>query len=233
MSKVKSLRAADLGYTWAPWLPDGATWTRDEDGTVDLWQTPKIKPIKDVWDSERGYIADEDRQWLGLTPPDFGDRPWQECILIKGQEPPEPAKPDLPPCPEGEGWVEWSGGECPVPNTVVWAQLRIGECLPLDTANSLRWSHDWGQRDIIRYRVHQPKKYRPYTRDELAGLVGKVLRRKSGTVAMVGMYRPSHGYVIMAGGDLVMWYAGGLLDEWRIVDGTPDGSPCGVEVSDD
>jgi hypothetical protein len=61
---------------------------------------------------------------------------------------------------EGD-WVEWSGGECPVPyNTTVFVKTRSG--LGLDALNDFESCFDWdwlGQyhpMDIVAYRVVKP-----------------------------------------------------------------------------
>lgn len=231
MSKVKSLLAADLGYVWPEWLPDGATWTRDAASHETLWHTPAVEPGLARWVARNPNeaIVPNDRKWLGLTPPDFGDRPWTECILIKGQEPPE-----MPPCPDGDGWVEWSGGECPV-SGMVEVQLDNGDC-ETELSRVFEWQHlaDAGEGcNIIRYRVHQPK-YRPYTDNELKQLVrdGQYLERKDGmcgAIAISWLRASSGGPLAVRLGQGGLWIAESLLEEFV----RRDGSPCGVEVSDD
>ena len=54
-------------------------------------------------------------------------------------------------------WIEWSGGERPVPR----GALIIAECRDrremLMRAADLRWTHQGDYRDIVRYRVIEPK----------------------------------------------------------------------------
>jgi len=51
------------------------------------------------------------------------------------------------------GWIEWPGGECPVPlDTVVEYRLRSGRARML-RATGLYWQHDGGYDDTIAYRV--------------------------------------------------------------------------------
>lgn len=56
--------------------------------------------------------------------------------------------------PDAEGWIEWKGGECPVPcDAIVMAKLRDGSCFD-QRADDWIWTHyleDDG--DIIAYRV--------------------------------------------------------------------------------
>ena len=56
-----------------------------------------------------------------------------------------------------DGWIEWSGGECPVePNTLVDYVTICGEpALYCDCASTLRWKHLSSPCDIIAYRIHR------------------------------------------------------------------------------
>ena len=54
------------------------------------------------------------------------------------------------------GWIEWAGGECPVPpETRVAVQFRFepGVDQGNDRAVDLRWSHKGYDADIIAYRI--------------------------------------------------------------------------------
>lgn len=56
----------------------------------------------------------------------------------------------------GDGWVEWNGGECPVPeNTNVLIKLRDGSFYKeVYTADQYRWQHLGGDdSDIVAYKV--------------------------------------------------------------------------------
>lgn len=62
---------------------------------------------------------------------------------------------------DGEGWLPWSGGECPVAaETVVEVMFRDDWIGPvMDTpcqARDLRWDHRKIDGDIMHYRVIQP-----------------------------------------------------------------------------
>lgn len=61
---------------------------------------------------------------------------------------------------DSEGWIKWSGGDCPVPpDTVVKTRLRFQgkDDGSFDEAKSLRWTHDGGSVDVVAYRVVEPK----------------------------------------------------------------------------
>ncbi|MBD8181656.1 hypothetical protein IFU25_08065 [Pantoea agglomerans] len=56
----------------------------------------------------------------------------------------------------GEGeWIEWGGGECPVPEGVkAEIKFRDGDCAELDTwLDILEWRHKGYGSDIIAYRI--------------------------------------------------------------------------------
>lgn len=58
-------------------------------------------------------------------------------------------------------WIEWPGGECPLPpNTPVDVQFRCGETTESDAVEASEW--DWthgtgrnGEYDIIAYRIRE------------------------------------------------------------------------------
>lgn len=59
------------------------------------------------------------------------------------------------PAADADGWIEWSGGGCPVPaDTVVDVRFRNGdESITYRNAGGLDWQHDHHPRDIIAYRI--------------------------------------------------------------------------------
>jgi hypothetical protein len=55
---------------------------------------------------------------------------------------------------QGDGWIEWGGGECPVADDQrVHVQFRDGEVINNTGGNCIRWSHKGYPRDIIAYRI--------------------------------------------------------------------------------
>lgn len=55
---------------------------------------------------------------------------------------------------ENDGWIEWRGGECPVPNsTVVQVKYRAVYDDDEQKASLCAWNHDGAYDDIIAYRV--------------------------------------------------------------------------------
>lgn len=68
------------------------------------------------------------------------------------------AKAEPQPAPSNDGWIEWNGGECPVPKgTLIDVRHRDGEEF-LDVAALIDlpcqdWEYDWSCGDIIAYRL--------------------------------------------------------------------------------
>lgn len=64
-----------------------------------------------------------------------------------------------PPADNGDGWIKWSGGECPVaPAVLVEPRFRrpsLGICPP-KLARNWYWKHDDDDTDIVAYRIVQP-----------------------------------------------------------------------------
>jgi hypothetical protein len=55
-----------------------------------------------------------------------------------------------------EGWIEWSGGECPLAdNTRHEVRFRDGSIEADDEPQTWNWSEDGVEGDIIAYRVVQ------------------------------------------------------------------------------
>ena len=59
-----------------------------------------------------------------------------------------------PGVPTPGAWVEWSGGENPVPGRNAEVKLRSGDCFTgSDLSPDATWQHIWGEADIIAYRI--------------------------------------------------------------------------------
>lgn len=64
----------------------------------------------------------------------------------------------VPAVQDGEGWIEWSGGECPVEfDTAVEYTMRNGRSCQPWRAGRLLWNHENASWDIVRYRVVSPE----------------------------------------------------------------------------
>lgn len=64
---------------------------------------------------------------------------------------------------KNDGWIEWGGGECPVPDdSLVEVKYRNGTVKPAEPARFYIWTNGYGScsttdADIIAYRLHQPQ----------------------------------------------------------------------------
>lgn len=62
------------------------------------------------------------------------------------------------------GWIEWEGGECPVPRDAsAQFKFRDGGEGEWDLAGGMRWSHAGSGGDIVAYRLCEPA---PTARDK-------------------------------------------------------------------
>lgn len=147
MSEVKSLRAADLGYVWDPRLPDGATWTREKSGTRYLSRkVPEL--FNDGWMSRGEWVSEFSiaLKLLSVEPPGFGDLPWQQCILIKGQEPPEPkyrpyTDEEMKQLVRFAAYIERKDGTCGA-IAVSWVRTSPGGPLAVRIGHGGLWTAD-------------------------------------------------------------------------------------------
>lgn len=58
---------------------------------------------------------------------------------------------------KNDGWIEWGGGECPVPrDTMVDVIFGRGGIMSTNIADCWRWNHSGTDSDIIAYRLHKP-----------------------------------------------------------------------------
>lgn len=76
-------------------------------------------------------------------------------VLSEEPEPDQPEKRRSSAQPDADGWIEWSGGECPVPpDTLVEVLFRNGETdYTVQDAATYCWDHVKCDQDIISYRV--------------------------------------------------------------------------------
>lgn len=58
---------------------------------------------------------------------------------------------------DDDGWIEWHGGECPVPDGVpIGLLFRDGDVLEEVMSDGWRWSHEGLKADIVAYRIAEP-----------------------------------------------------------------------------
>ena len=112
----------------------------------------------DAWSIPSRGVARHDgkaRFWLLLADD------YQETIITREQY-------EAALAAKNEGWIEWGGGECPVPRgTLVDVRYRDGRQLNALSANDgtlnprdasfVFWRNDGSEKDIIAYRLHQPQ----------------------------------------------------------------------------
>lgn len=69
---------------------------------------------------------------------------------------------------KNEGWIEWSGGECPPvsTNTVVDVKFKNGNVQSGYPAGEYSWEHVWQDCNIIAYRLHKPQDANSRANDE-------------------------------------------------------------------
>lgn len=97
------------------------------------------------------------------------DGQWQSAIITREQY-------EAALAAKNEGWIEWSGGECPVEESVlVDVKFRDGSIHKAQRANYYEWGHVRPHFattgcDIIAYRLHQPQKAEQPKADDEADL---------------------------------------------------------------
>jgi hypothetical protein len=102
---------------------------------------------------------------------------------------------------EDEGWIEWSGGECPVARgTLIEVRFRSGA---QHIGTGWRWAHDQGESSIVAYRLASPsplrvergadvielKTWSEYFADVASGVKPFELRRHDRNVAVGSVLR--------------------------------------------
>ncbi len=56
-----------------------------------------------------------------------------------------------------DDWIEWHGGECPVPaGTLIDVRFRDGDVLERVMSDGWRWSAEGLKADIVAYRISKP-----------------------------------------------------------------------------
>jgi hypothetical protein len=102
--------------------------------------------LQQTWE-EREAMAE------GLDVPSGAFGTWASQLLEAAEHPqPEPA------AQEDDGWIEWEGGECPVPEgTEISVRLRDGREGKDDAPQNWFWGCDQRGYDIIAYKVIKPR----------------------------------------------------------------------------
>lgn len=75
---------------------------------------------------------------------------------------------------KNDGWIEWGGGECPVPgDTEVLIKCKsegAWDFRSKQRADGVSWTHDDSALDVIAYRLHQPHEVDQAKADDEADL---------------------------------------------------------------
>lgn len=126
--------------------------------------------------SECPFFADGEVEhcmfWYELAP-----IPPKTAIELQAEEVviPEPVQLVDDAKPDADGWIEWKGGECPVPDgTLVEVKFGNGHTDSRNTAGAWRW--EWSEESplsysITAYRLHQPQEW-PEDRMDIVGQNG-------------------------------------------------------------
>lgn len=153
------------------WLRDVKTMTQDRGG--DIWGYDCVSPCLEggFWSSKSGedLVSTSKIEVRNLAVD------WNTAIITREQY-------EAALAAKNEGWIEWGGGECPVPEgALVDVRYRNSEKFP-DTfgtialevggygATGRHWNHDGYPNDIIAYRLHQPQEAVQVKADDEADL---------------------------------------------------------------
>lgn len=92
------------------------------------------------------------------------DGQWQSAIITREQY-------EAALAAKNEGWIEWSGGRCPVDDvTEVDIKFRTGGIAYGVEAGKYYWPRTGQEYDIIAYRLHQPQEEERVNPDDEADL---------------------------------------------------------------
>lgn len=154
------------------WLRDVKTMTQDMGGNIWGYDCviPRLKG--GLWSSKSGddLVRDSKIEACNLAVD------WNTAIITREQY-------EAALAAKNGGWIEWGGGECPVPRgTLVDVKYLCGDVNlhikagehdssgSIDTAFAVRWSKLGAEYDIIAYRLHQPQEAVQAKADEEADL---------------------------------------------------------------
>lgn len=140
------------------WLRDVKTMTQDRNGNI--WGYDCVSPYLDrgdFWSSKSG----EDLVRNSIIEVRDLAVDWNTAIITREQYEAALAASKEPLTGTGvDGWVDWPGGECPVPcGTMVDVKHRDGcvyKNVPALGSKNRVWDHGNNQGDIIAYRLHKP-----------------------------------------------------------------------------
>ena len=127
-------------------------------------------------------------------------------------------------------WIEWKGGECPVPKgTMIQWRVRGGSeaSLPTGSPAELRdWKHDGRGLDIIAYRIVKPApepEYVPLGPDDVPP--GSCLKPKPTFCGWIIVSEVDSVAVHLHGGRSIYW-EDLMNNDWQIKRPSEDWQPC-------
>ncbi len=131
-------------------LPDGASWHRND------WKKemlpPPYRPLM-LGESGEYEIMHSPTAWIdGAFPESTAEASNEHCRTTR----PIPKPSILTDEQKAAGWVEWHGGENPIPGKRCEYMLRSGFST-IRPSDDLEWSVDMESADIIAYRVVEPE----------------------------------------------------------------------------
>ena len=159
---------------------DGAEWAAQDKSycsrknNVVLYKSKPPKP--QVGDSCWGGLPGE-----MLVELEAGElvRNWHQTILSRAEY------FHLYPAPDADGWIEWSGGECPVgEGDRVDVKFSDGDEF-FDVGSFWSWGADAGGCNVIAYRLHKTERENPeYCETVMSALIGVDMASGSDSTAL-------------------------------------------------
>lgn len=164
--------------------PDGANFiAADSDGDIDSYNNIPVidgSGLSYRDSKSEGYFLKLINSTEGFRAID-----WETAIITRDQYEAALAASQAPTA-DADGWIEWHGGECPVPEValveVKYRNEKSYHIKGINAAGKWNWQHDDHNGDIIAYRLHQPQDANTRANDDLLD-------------AAVGLYSTSEGEI--------------------------------------
>lgn len=154
ISKSKRQLAQLLIEAGVTQFPEGANWAaQDGDKDVDFFEE---RPVRELswW---QGVYDSTDRVSLSVKIPN-----WYQTVLSRDEFDQIVAETVVESESDSDGWIEWSGGECPVgEEQLVRIKVRGETGTARGKAGHWSWGHSGCGSDIIAYMVHKPEQAEP------------------------------------------------------------------------
>ena len=141
-------------------FPDGANWAAQDKSGKEIY-CYKNKPRRPLswssWHHGGVVVSNGEFQANALI------ANWHQTVLSSDEFDQIVAEIVADAVRDADGWIEWSGGECPVDvDALVCCKLRSGKVsITAYHAGMLSWRHSGNAADIIAYRLHEPEQSKP------------------------------------------------------------------------